>query len=117
MREFIFYFLFLILIVFSTALTVNSITGNVPNHPDCVGGHTYAFYRTPAEQQAVIDMYLQAGFVPVNYEPVPDSFRTGSYEGFLCMRRMTNKEMQELGDPGPQMMQRQRVVTIGSSFG
>jgi len=105
------------LIVFSAAITVNSITGNIPNHPDCVGAHTYAFYRTPAEQQAVIDMYLQAGFVPVNYEPVPDSFRTGSYEGFLCMKRLTGQEMQELGHNSPQHMQKQRVVTIGGSFG
>lgn len=117
MREFIFYFFFLILIVFSAAVTINSITGNIANHPDCPGGHTYAFYRTPAEQQAVIDMYLQAGFIPVNYEPVPTSFRTGSYEGFLCMRRMTSQEMRELGHNSPQMMSRGRVVTQGSSFG
>jgi hypothetical protein len=117
MREFIFYFLFLFLIVFSTALTINTITGNIANHPNCPGGHTYAFYRTPAEQQAVIDMYLQAGFVPVNYEPVPTGFKTGSYEGFLCVRRMTSQEMQELGHNSPQHMQKQRVVTVGGSFG
>ena len=62
-------------------------------------------------------MYLQAGFIPVAYDYAPESFRESGSNGLLCMRRMTNEEMQKLGDPGPQMMQRQRVVTIGGSFG
>lgn len=111
MRVFFFSFFFILLVFFSTALTINSITGNIPNDANCVGGHTYAFYRTPAEQDRVIDMYLQAGFIPVAYDSSPDSFRESGYDGFLCMRRMTNKELEETDYYRAQLRPRDRVVT------
>ena len=109
-----FFFLILISIfLISTAavITVNSITGNIPVTPNCLGGHTYAFYRTLEEKHRAEAMWDQAGFVPVSYEVAPESFHSDGRIGFMCIRP---KNMQELGQE--QFLPHPRVVTEGSSF-
>lgn len=107
------FFVFLLLIILSSILTLmmlSSITGNVVNTPNCPAGHTYAFYRTLAEKQAVEQAWMQAGYIPVSFEPAPASFESSGEKGFMCMRRMTYEELQQA-----HMRERSRVVTKGSS--
>ena len=91
-------------------VVVDSFTGNIVNTPNCPGGHTYAFYRTPEERARVEEMWLKAGFVPVATEQAPESFQQSGQPSFICLRRMSK---QELGQE--QQLQRESVVTIGSS--
>lgn len=107
------FFVFLLLLILSSILTLtilSSITGNVVNTPNCSSGHTYAFYRTLAEKQAVEQAWMQAGFVPVSFEPAPASFESSGETGFMCMRRMTYQELKQAS-----MRERGRVITVGSS--
>ncbi|RMD57383.1 hypothetical protein D6825_04150 [Candidatus Woesearchaeota archaeon] len=107
----VFFSLFLIILVsfFSVAI-VNSTTGAIPVTKGCGAGHTYAFYRTLAEKEAVVEAYKSAGFVPVSYEEAPERFKSSGYEGFVCMRPLTNKEL-----GGATFNKRPRVITRGSS--
>lgn len=111
MRFFFFILLSIFLISTLAVITVNSITGNVVNTPNCPGGHTYAFYRTLEEKQRAEAMWEEAGFVPVSYEVAPDSFHSSGRIGFMCIRP---KNMQELGQE--QFLPHDRVVTEGSSI-
>ena len=94
-----------------TVITINSITGNVVNTPNCGADRTYAFYRTLEEKQRVEAMWEQAGFVPVSYEVAPESFHASGRIGLMCMRRMT---LQELGQE--HMWPRDSVITEGGSI-
>lgn len=91
--RFIFLSLFLLLsISVLSVLTLNTVTGNIANHAGCPGGHTYAFYRTLEEKTMVERAWLEAGFMPLQFEDAPDSFDNSGYQGFFCLRRMTNEE-------------------------
>ncbi len=109
-----FYFLILLslfLICVLAVITVDSITGNIPVTPNCLGGHTYAFYRTLEEKQRAEAMWDKAGYIPVSYEVAPESFHASGRIGFMCIRPKT---MQELGQE--QFLPHPRVVTEGSSI-
>jgi hypothetical protein len=104
--RFIFLSIFLIFFIsVFTFIAINTITGNITNTPNCPGGHTYAFYRTPQERQEVEIMYLKAGFIPVSYEVAPERFHTSGDIYLLCMRRMTNQELEQY-----HMRERERIV-------
>lgn len=102
---------FIALISTITVLTVNSFTGAIPTTPNCPAGHTYAFYRTLEEQDAVQHMWLEAGFVITSVERPPKRFQKSGYKYLLCIRPRTNKELGDYTFP-----ERKRVVTRGASI-
>jgi len=111
MRTFFFFIFFILIICSLSLIAVNNLTGNMVNTPNCPAGHTYAFYRTLEERKAVEAMWLKSGFVPTSSEEPPDSFKADGTPRFLCLRRMTTQELNQLT-----MRSRDSVLTKGSSI-
>lgn len=111
MRFFFLIIISLFFICILAVITVDTITGNIPVTPNCLGGHTYAFYRTLEEKQRAEAMWEKAGYIPVSYEVAPDSFHPSGRIGFMCIRPMTMQELHQ-----EQFLPHNRVVTEGSSI-